>query len=679
MSTTPPRIAQPNLGDTPTHNRIGSFHPFTSTAELFDPVFVAAAKEMSAKYFGPISTNEFLDYYLPENPLMASMPQFSPGPFQTVAAHAIETEMYGDMISALQPFCGDIILLDTHAHANSDSKVFLEHSIKPDVSFYDKSDMPSPEANPTNAKQMLGFMEFKNHLQEEPFSDTGMFERDAVRARDTRGQIAVYNTTIAASQFRTRVFSVFINMSTCRLMCATRSGTSLTKSFDYTKEPWLAIFFWRLSLSGTEARGIDSTFQRVKEETTVSGEARQALGLSSTAPLYKVSVVDDQSKETSFYLVSDPFTDSHRYPTGRSSRCFYAYNLQSKIKVTTASRKVLLLKDNWRVDGYTAEGEIYRELNQQDVPHIPKLVTAGGVSHCTCGNEPFLERKTRRIHHHYRLVLDTVGRPLTHFDSTWQLVNVILDAMDAHYKAVDRCSLLHRDISSGNIVITDQGRGMLIDWELSKKVPGLDARTYERTGTHQFRSVRLLQATPKSNVPHSQGDDIESFLWVLIWVVARNAPHDMTDEHCAGILQSFDQQIDAGSAKKRLLRGGKSEIQEMNLTTEQLTNLLTHLVRHFSGRYESEIFDMIREQSPERAEKWLQELETHDWMTSVLRKALEDDNWKALKDASIPRQVIRTNKTLMEGRKRKSAISEYCHAPLPKKLRLDGGDGASPA
>jgi RIO-like serine/threonine protein kinase len=40
----------------------------------------------------------------------------------------------------------------------------------------------------------------------------------------------------------------------------------------------------------------------------------------------------------------------------------------------------------------------------------------------------------------------------------------------AHTAAYNKARILHRDVSAGNILITDQGGGILIDWDLSKKV-----------------------------------------------------------------------------------------------------------------------------------------------------------------------------------------------------------------
>ncbi|KIK67588.1 hypothetical protein GYMLUDRAFT_215717 [Collybiopsis luxurians FD-317 M1] len=600
---------------------MSSIHLFTSTAEECDSAFVAAANQMAGKYFGPITTSGFLDYYLPTNKDMPNMPEFCTANFAAVTGKRLETEMYSVMISALKPFCQDIVLLNTSTHEDPDSGVFLDRCIKPDISFYEKSNVPASGDNPTNAKAMLGFIEFKNSSVDEPFSTEGMpFETDTPSARDTRGQIALYNTSISASQFRTRIFSVFVNQSACRLMCATRCDTFVTESFDYTQDSSLATFFWRLFHSSAETRGIDTTFHRVTEENSEITNARQALQLVNGETLYKVSVVDEESSQPSFYIVSDPFTTSHCSPTGRCCRCFRAYDLQWN--------RIVLLTDNWRVDGYDPEGKTYRVLNSKNIRNIPQLITAGNVSESpgwTCGNEPFLQQQKRRVHLHYRLVLDTVGYSLTHFTSTWQLVNAIYDAIIAHGDAFRLASQLHRDISAGNIIITDDGRGMLIDWELSKHLELKEPRSYERIGTWQFKSIRLLEATVETPVEHSVGDDLESFLWVLSWVVGRNAPSSMTDAHRAWFLRTFDENLDPGYTKDMLLRSGIKTVTNLKLNSVQVSDLLAELWLKFGGRYESDYFVFTKRRSEEEAHDWLQQLETHNWMIGQLEAALADD------------------------------------------------------
>ena len=45
-----------------------------------------------------------------------------------------------------------------------------------------------------------------------------------------------------------------------------------------------------------------------------------------------------------------------------------------------------------------------------------------------------------------------------------------LTMLMAHTDAYNKTRILHRDVSAGNILITEEGKGILIDWDLSKKV-----------------------------------------------------------------------------------------------------------------------------------------------------------------------------------------------------------------
>ncbi|KIL56590.1 hypothetical protein M378DRAFT_16984 [Amanita muscaria Koide BX008] len=79
------------------------------------------------------------------------------------------------------------------------------------------------------------------------------------------------------------------------------------------------------------------------------------------------------------------------------------------------------------------------------------------------------------------------------------------DAMQAHQHAYFNAHVLHRDISAGNILITYEGKGLLIDWDLCVKLMDPNncnkfapARLPVRTGTWQFMSAALLQDNDKS-------------------------------------------------------------------------------------------------------------------------------------------------------------------------------------
>jgi RIO-like serine/threonine protein kinase len=64
----------------------------------------------------------------------------------------------------------------------------------------------------------------------------------------------------------------------------------------------------------------------------------------------------------------------------------------------------------------------------------------------------------------------------------------------AHTVAYEKAHILHRDVSAANILITESGSGILIDWDLSKKITKDDdskPRQHSRTVGLFLISCRL--------------------------------------------------------------------------------------------------------------------------------------------------------------------------------------------
>ena len=61
--------------------------------------------------------------------------------------------------------------------------------------------------------------------------------------------------------------------------------------------------------------------------------------------------------------------------------------------------------------------------------------------------------------------------------------------LTAHISAYENAQILHRDVSAGNILITDDGSGILIDWDLSKVTPEVEAKPRRHSRT--VRSLNL--------------------------------------------------------------------------------------------------------------------------------------------------------------------------------------------
>ncbi|KAI0641602.1 hypothetical protein C8Q79DRAFT_929659 [Trametes meyenii] len=156
--------------------------------------------------------------------------------------------------------------------------------------------------------------------------------------------------------------------------------------------------------------------------------------------------------------------------------------------------------------------------------------------------ETGLESRYFRHYTHYRIAVKDVCLSFAEIKSSYQLVNMIYDCMSAHHMAYRDHSLLHRDISAGNVIIRPilvddpqnpgmkrvTWNGVLTDWELAKVVPKdgsqQRARQPERTGTWQFMSVAYVKNHPAAV---TVADEMESFFHVLLFYAVRLLNHNI--------------------------------------------------------------------------------------------------------------------------------------------------------
>ncbi|KAL8847182.1 MAG: hypothetical protein Q9221_007767 [Calogaya cf. arnoldii] len=121
------------------------------------------------------------------------------------------------------------------------------------------------------------------------------------------------------------------------------------------------------------------------------------------------------------------------------------------------------------------------------------------------------------------LVISPGGRAIRDFGSIPELLKALRDAIKAHMSLYTKGKILHRDISENNIIITDPKEadgftGMLIDEDLAKEIGSGRSGARHQTGTMEFMAIQVLQ-----RVAHTYRHDLESFLYVLLWMCARRA------------------------------------------------------------------------------------------------------------------------------------------------------------
>ncbi|KAF4120787.1 Protein kinase domain [Geosmithia morbida] len=120
------------------------------------------------------------------------------------------------------------------------------------------------------------------------------------------------------------------------------------------------------------------------------------------------------------------------------------------------------------------------------------------------------------------LVVSPAGRVLSQFKTARELLEALRDAIKAHRSLYINGDILHRDVSPNNIIITRPEttgfNGMLIDLDQAKVGDGRPSGAQRQTGTVQFMALEVLRS-----VDHTYRHDLESFLYVLIWMCARQS------------------------------------------------------------------------------------------------------------------------------------------------------------
>ncbi|KAI0310406.1 hypothetical protein OF83DRAFT_1178583 [Amylostereum chailletii] len=397
------------------------------------------------------------------------------------------------------------------------------------------SDNPSPQKSTSlpnaesSKKQTSGYTAFSVEslsLDDDPFQDPEPdderprskipFQRGSRRWVMNRCQLAAAAKQVFEERPRIFLFSVLLLENKARLFRWDLSGVVVTERFDWQVEnSSLAEFFHRLDSASPEQCGMDPTVSLPTSKEISRAQAvfkRSGAGLRPEHTLHKFAVTDDVTGETRYLVAGNPLA-------GMAATSYVAVDLKDD--------SLVWLKDSWRHDIKIAckEVDVYRRLFEANVPHVSSMLVGGDVLGHQTENQNFVKCPwacwTEGVwaYTHYRVVLNTVARPLQDFKSTHELTTAVRDAIDAHAQAYTKLNILHADISARSIMITADGHGLLADWDLS-----FDVSQGERemlSGTSQFTSAARLEHETKV---HTLQDDLESFVHVFVYHLARYRP-----------------------------------------------------------------------------------------------------------------------------------------------------------
>ncbi|KAK0435391.1 hypothetical protein EV421DRAFT_1835860 [Armillaria borealis] len=624
----------------------------------------------------------------------------------------------------------DLSLMETQtelkAHANYDAFVDLEDNQKSPAAEENGEDDEEEEEHEVEEEETEETedesAEEGEAAQEDPKVDEVVpedvevlpdfpFENDSIKGRETRGQISCYAGVTMMLQHRSHLFTILICGPFARFIRWDRSGAIVSERFDYTKKRTLIFnFYKRFAQLSPSQRGKDPSVSPLTDEDD-DAIARAKFDLFDTdmwhgdagpKPKRDIKIEDQKllridmtldNKARRFVVCAPKFDDGAFSPFGRSTRRSLAVDLDSPDLGDPKKPYggLLFMKDYWREDSLRTikESDIYHLLAQHNVPHVAKMETGGDVTitqlHARALPNQLPGNRLPTLQAH-RIFLKTIGRDLTTFCSVKGLVTCVADAMKAHQVAFDRAYILHRDISVGNIMITPDHRGFLIDWDHCVILTDRSAERYVGgTGTWQFMSARLLGSF---GTMHTLVDDRESSLWVLLYVALRYTPSSLQPVALHHDLKSWFQDSilgphgDTGGAGKRFVLNDKQALPSFYV--HGLNELLRELADVFTVRYQPEpsaeddaLYDFAKASpTPQMAENSptgqylakIEKLNSPTWLFKTLRKHAKTTKVPHKRGKDWCKNACYSQEEFLGSSRKRTAVSERLETKRVKGL-----------
>ncbi|KAJ7439810.1 hypothetical protein B0H11DRAFT_555042 [Mycena galericulata] len=370
-----------------------------------------------------------------------------------------------------------------------------------------------------------------------------------------------------------------------RIFCFDRTGFKASALFNWLEAPKIfPTFFYRLyNPNGPSGRmeGEDDTIT-----TPTANEKTEMYNALCKNPFYKALYPSqEEATDESLWIKAIRFEPDTRVPQvvscftigpilshadGLFSRATRVYRVILKEDADTASPIVYALKDAWRQECRRPEIDFYDVIAKycEDRANNVDPALSAGMAKChgsvdlsladreprIPGHNPLLhktssataEDKFERCH--MRSLLSPVGSPLKGFESTKSLVRALHSAI-LHHQIAFEAGVLHRDISEGNVLFEEaekQFHAFLVDWdyaefteaglanfnawfperrEANASYESINKSLKDMTGTMPFMAIAIMG----NKTAHGPHHDLESFYWLLVWMVLRHTNHD--NEH----------------------------------------------------------------------------------------------------------------------------------------------------
>ncbi|KAJ7899085.1 hypothetical protein B0H13DRAFT_801033 [Mycena leptocephala] len=477
-----------------------------------------------------------------------------------IKKNTIELKMYPTFVKYAQKISEHLPSATKPAFKNTTGTTFkrlhpTDHDSRPDVS----SPLPGVEPPKVWEWHHVGtVIEFK--VKDDPFDAQG-----GIKSGQLENLVQLLKNArcilMASGNYYVFVVSVFRNNA--RFFRVDRCGYIVSESFDWSKnERIFPEFYWRLynGAKGGRLLGHDSTVSAPTEDEKVKMyEQLQKL------PQYQSMTFEEATGRSRWAKVIFNEEDTRAFTVGApifQSKGLFGRGTRVERVLIEGEDRMFAMKDAWRQVCRRPESHFYDviqdyaetraeeddadgkmnglatclgsiDLSKLHPEH--KTITAG----LRVGGDALLDRC------HDRSLFTPVGFTLDKFHSTKELVQALRSAIAGHQFAF-MAGVLHRDISAGNVLISEDGPGFLLDFDYSEftedglvrfnslhpdfLLEEIDKDMKDITGTYPFMSitslVHMAGMKPGEVHKHSSEHDLESFYWLLVWLLLRHAEHN---------------------------------------------------------------------------------------------------------------------------------------------------------
>ncbi|KAJ7044555.1 hypothetical protein C8F04DRAFT_942097, partial [Mycena alexandri] len=365
------------------------------------------------------------------------------------------------------------------------------------------------------------------------------------------------------------VFLVSVFRNNARLFRVDRSGYIVSSTFDWSVNARVfPEFYWRLynGAAGGPLLGHDSTVS-----APTQAHKKQMFTELKKLPQYASMSFEDATTRSRWVRVKFGDKDTRAFTIGppifQSKGLFGRGTRVERVLIEGQDPpQMYAMKDAWRQACRRPESHYYEVIqdyaNEKCAGQTKGLATCiGSVDLSTL----YPEHKTITAglraggnelldSCHDRSLFTPVGFTLDQFHSTKQLVQALRSAIAGHGLAL-LAGVLHRDVSAGNVLIDEDvpaspDAGFILDFDYSEfteeglerfaklhpdfYMEEVDKDLKDITGTYPFMALPALPAVVHT---YSSQHDLESFYWLLVWLLLRHTDHFHIDgpDACSGV------------------------------------------------------------------------------------------------------------------------------------------------